>query len=120
MRRKVFPIVLSGLVFLTLSFAAPSFFAEEPSAEPAPERAVPLDEPETPAPKSTEDDTEGLPDWIDLERDSRVPAAPVQHCEDVPFSTPCADCPPTCLLDGDEVPCECVTFRFGSRCFCPA
>jgi len=108
MSRLAVPIVLSALVFMTLSFVAPPFSAEEPSAEPAAERAS-LDEPKTP-----------IPDWVDLERGSRVPAAPVEHCEDIPFSTPCSECPPTCLLNGDEVPCECVTFRFGSRCFCPA
>lgn len=119
MSRLAVPIVLSALVFMTLSFVAPPFSAEEPPAEPAAERAS-LDEPKTPIPEESKNEKEGIPDWVDLERDSRVPAAPVEHCEDIPFSTPCSECPPTCLLNGDEVPCECVTFRFGSRCFCPA
>lgn len=116
MRRLAVPIVLSALLFLALSFVAPPFSADEPPAA----RPSPLDESKSPISVESKTESEGMPDWVDLERDSRVPAAEIQRCEDVPFGTPCSECPPTCLLNGDEVPCECVTFRFNSRCFCPA
>lgn len=122
MNRRPALIFLSAFVCLALSFAISSYSAEEPQAvpvEPGLERTAVVEEPTTPAPPDEgTNEEEGLPDWIELERDSRVPA--VLFCEDVGFRTPCSECPPTCLLEGDEVPCECTTHRFGSICFCPA
>lgn len=42
-----------------------------------------------------------------------------QECFFENISKPCSECPATCKVNGEDLPCECNAFtRF--RCFCPA
>lgn len=111
-------LVLLALILFLLAPAGVA--AQEPAAEPAPSAAAAPDHEAAPAEDPAIGGCTAAPlDGLLLP--DPLPVAKYPRCEDVPFSTPCAECPEACTSGGNVYECACEDWGyFGERCMCPA